>query len=58
MPPKAFKSGLQANSGMMRIYLDANVFIAYIKSDMGKPFKLMYKKRAKRINGLKANPFP
>lgn len=28
---------------MLRIYLDSNVFIAYIKSDMGKPYKLMYR---------------
>ncbi len=25
-----------------RVYLDANVFIAFVKADMGKPFKLMY----------------
>ncbi len=43
MPPKAFKFNLQANSEMQRIYMDANVFIAYIESDMGKPYKLMYK---------------
>ena len=28
---------------MQRIYLDSNVFIAYIKSDMGKPFRMMYR---------------
>ncbi|MFH1256875.1 MAG: PIN domain-containing protein [Candidatus Diapherotrites archaeon] len=28
---------------MQRIYLDSNIFIAYIRSDMGKPFKLMFK---------------
>ncbi|MBS3063678.1 MAG: PIN domain-containing protein [Candidatus Diapherotrites archaeon] len=25
-----------------RVYLDANIFIAFVKADMGKPFKLMY----------------
>lgn len=27
---------------MQKVYLDSNVFIAFIKSDMGKPFKLMF----------------
>ena len=28
---------------MERIYLDANVFIAFVKSEMGKPFRLMFR---------------
>jgi predicted nucleic acid-binding protein len=28
---------------VQRIYLDSNVFIAFIKSDMGRPFRLMYR---------------
>jgi len=27
---------------MERIYLDANVFIAFVKSELGKPFRLMF----------------
>ncbi|HIH16147.1 MAG TPA: PIN domain-containing protein [Candidatus Diapherotrites archaeon] len=27
---------------MQRVYLDSNVFIAVIRGDMGKPFRLMY----------------
>ena len=30
------------NNKKQRIYLDSNVFIAFIKSEIGKPFKLMY----------------
>ena len=25
-----------------RVYLDANIFIAFVRADMGKPFRLMY----------------
>ena len=27
---------------MKRVYLDSNIFIAFIRGDMGKPFKAMY----------------
>ena len=28
---------------MQKVYLDSNVFIAYIKSEIGQPFRLMFK---------------
>lgn len=42
-PRKHLNSAFRFNSEMQRIYLDSNVFIAYIKSDMGRPFKMMYR---------------
>ncbi len=39
---KSFGDGYMAPPHKPRVYLDANIFIAFVKGDMGKPFKLMY----------------